>query len=95
MTLEDSHTLDELRAAFEDGYAEQYLIPIDEALLQFQAVIVDPATAKRIQQGNAIVCGREYSTALLRAYTDGGELIALLERGRPPDEWNPKKVFTA
>lgn len=92
-TLEDSHTLDQLHDAFEGGYAERYLIPIDEALLQFEAVIVDPATAKRIQQGNALTCGREVSTPLLRVYSTTGELIALLERGRARDEWKPRKVF--
>lgn len=92
-TLEDSHTLDDLRGAFEGGYAERYVVPIDEALLQFEAVVVEPAIAKRIQQGNAITCGREYSTSLLRAYSTGGELVALLERGNAADEWKPKKVF--
>ena len=92
-TLDEAHTLDEMRAAFEDGYAERFLIPIDEALLQFEAIMLDPATAKRIQQGNALTCARDYSSALLRAYSAEGELIALLERGSTQDEWKPKKVF--
>ncbi|HEX7589239.1 MAG TPA: tRNA pseudouridine(55) synthase TruB, partial [Anaerolineae bacterium] len=50
-TLEQSHSLDEIGAAFADNYAEKYLLPLDEALLQFQAVVVDPATTKAIQQG--------------------------------------------
>ncbi|HEX7587539.1 MAG TPA: hypothetical protein VF478_04420, partial [Anaerolineae bacterium] len=78
---------------FADGYAEKYLLPIDEALLQFQAVVVDPATTKAIQQGKALFCGRKYSSSLLRAYSTGGDLIAVLERGRAPDEWKPRKVF--
>ncbi|MDE3090508.1 MAG: tRNA pseudouridine(55) synthase TruB, partial [Chloroflexota bacterium] len=57
-TLDDAHTLDELSGAFDGGSAERYLIQIDEALLEFQAVIVDAATAKRLEQGNAITCGR-------------------------------------
>ena len=92
-TLDESHSLDELGVAFADHYAEKYLLPIDEALLQFQAVVVGAATAQGIQQGKAIVCGREYSTPLLRAYSASGDLIALLERGRASDEWKPKKVF--
>ena len=92
-TLNDSHTLEELSAAFNDHYAEKYLLPIDEALLDFQAVVVDAATAKAIQQGKALACGRKYTTSLLRAYSGSGDLIAVLERGRAPDEWKPKKVF--
>jgi tRNA pseudouridine55 synthase len=91
--LDESHTLDELSAAFDRGYADEYVLPIDEALLQFEAVIVDAATAKGIQQGKAFRCGREYSSSLLRAYSSAGELIALLERGSVQDEWKPKKVF--
>ncbi len=91
--LADAHTLDQLREAFEGGYAERYLLPLDEALLRFQAVIIDADTARRVQQGKPLTCGREYSTALLRAYSTGGELVALLERGNAADEWKPKKVF--
>jgi tRNA pseudouridine55 synthase len=92
-TLNEAHSLEELGAAFADHYAEKYLLPIDEGLLQFQAVVVDATTAKGIQQGKAFVCGREYATPLLRAYSAGGDLIALLERGRATDEWKPRKVF--
>ncbi len=94
-TLGEAHTLDELRAAFEGGYAERFLLPIDEALLQFEAVVLDAATAKRIQRGNALTCAREFSSSLLRAYSADGELIALLERGSAPAEWKPKKVFVS
>ncbi len=91
--LEESHTLDQLREAFAGGYAERYLLPLDEALLRFQAVIIDSDTARRVQQGKPLTCGREYSTALLRAYSTSGELVALLERGTAADEWKPRKVF--
>ncbi len=94
-SLNEAHTLDELRAAFEDGYAARFLMPMDEALLQFEAIMLDPTTVQRIQQGNALTCARDYSTSLLRAYTPDGELIALLERGHGPDEWKPKKVFAS
>jgi tRNA pseudouridine55 synthase len=93
-SLDDSITPDQLRDAFAGGYAEQYLIPLDEALLQFQAVIVDPTTAKQIQQGIALTCGRAFATPLLRVYSSRGDFIGLLERGDAPDVWKPKKVFS-
>lgn len=92
-TLENSVPLDQLRDAFANNFAEPYLNPIDEALLQFEAIVVDPGTVKRIQQGSALVCERPYSTPLLRVYSTLGELIALMERGSAPDSWKPKKVF--
>jgi tRNA pseudouridine55 synthase len=91
--LEDSVGLDRLREAFENGFASQYFIPIDEALLQFEAIVVDNGTAKRIQQGSMLVSDEEHATPLLRAYNGGGELVALLERGSASREWKPKKVF--
>lgn len=92
--LDDAVALDELTAALEAGYVERYLHPLDEALLHFEAVIVNAELAKQLEQGKTLDCGREYSTPLLRAYTTDGECIALLERGNAPDIWKPKKVFT-
>ncbi len=92
-SLDDSVALDELCNAFANGYAEKYLNPLDEALLQFQAVVVDDAAAKQIQQGSSLTCGGEYSTSLLRAYSAAGEFVALLEHGSAPDIWKPRKVF--
>ena len=92
-TLDDAHTLDEIRDAFEGGYIERYLHPLDEGLLQFEAIILDPGTAKRIAQGIPLTCRREFTTPLLRAYSTDGEIIALLERGNTENTWKPKKVF--
>jgi tRNA pseudouridine55 synthase len=94
-TLADSITLDRLRDAFLHGYAGQLMSPLDEALLQFEAVILEPDVAQRVQQGNALACEREYSTPLLRAYSTRGELVALLERGEGPGFWKPRKVFVS
>ncbi|MBM3129060.1 MAG: tRNA pseudouridine(55) synthase TruB [Chloroflexi bacterium] len=93
--LDDAITLDELRAAFENKSAEHYLNPLDEALLQFQAVVVTEEIARRVMLGNSVNCEREYATRLLRAYAPSGQCIALLERGRRAGEWKPQKVFAS
>lgn len=92
-SLDTAITLDVVRDAFANHYIEQFLHPLDEALLQYEAIIVEPGIVKRIQQGNPLVCEREYSTPLLRVYSTRGELIALMERGSSPDTWKPRKVF--
>jgi tRNA pseudouridine55 synthase len=92
-TLQDSITLDQLRDAIASGFAEPYLHPLDEAVLQFDAIVLDTATVKNIQQGKSFYCGREFATPLLRVYSTEGIFIALLERGDAHDEWKPKKVF--
>ena len=93
-SLDDSVTLDALREAFAGGYAERHLIPMDDALLNFEAIVIDPQTATSIQQGRALSCGRTFTTPLLRAYSTTGEFIALLERGQEAGIWKPKKVFS-
>ncbi len=53
-TLEESLTLEELAQALVDGSWVHYLYAPDEALLDRQAVIVGPATEKRILQGQML-----------------------------------------
>lgn len=93
-SIDDAVSLDQLREAFANSYAEKYLGPLDEALLQFQAIVVDDATQKQIEQGIALTCGADYTSPLLRAYSTSGDCIALLERGNAPDLWKPRKVFS-
>lgn len=93
-TIEEAVTLDQLRDAFANGYAENYLNPLDEALLQFPAIVVNDAAKKQIEQGVALTCGAEYTMPLLRAYSAAGECVALLERGNTAHHWKPKKVFS-
>jgi tRNA pseudouridine55 synthase len=91
--LENTIGLDRLKDAFANHFAEQFLNPIDEALLQFEAIVVEPGIVKRIQQGSPLICEREYSTPLLRVYSTRGELIAIMEPSGEPGTWKPKKVF--
>jgi tRNA pseudouridine55 synthase len=92
-TLDAAASLDQIHDAFTNQYVEQFLHPVDEALLQFQAIVVEPGIVKRIQQGNPLVSEGAFTSPLLRVYSTRGELIALLEPGRAPNEWKPKKVF--
>ncbi len=91
--IEDSIALDQLRQAFTDGRGGQVLLPLDRALQHFEALTIEPAAAKRIQQGQPFICERDFSTPLVRAYSARGELVALLERGDARNVWRPKKVF--
>ena len=93
--LDDAITLDQLRDAFGNKSAEHFLNPLDEALLQFQAVVVTEEIARRLSLGKILNCERDYATPLLRVYAPDGQCIALLERGRTPGEWKPHKVFAS
>jgi len=91
-SLSDAIALDDLRGALDAGFAERYIYPLDDALLQYEAIIVEPQLAKDIQQGKSLNCGREFATPFLRAYTADGDFIAILER-RSAEMWKPRKVF--
>ena len=93
--LDDAITLDQLRDAFEKKCAEHYLNALDEALLQFQAVVVTEEIARRVSLGKILNCERDYSTPLLRVYAPNGQCVALLERGKQAGEWKPHKVFAS
>ena len=92
-SLDDALPLDQVCHALADDSIERHLIPMDEALLEFEAIVVDPPTAKQIQNGIPLNCERTFDSALLRAYSTNGEFIALMERGKEPGTWKPKKVF--
>lgn len=89
-TLEEATTLQEVEEAFHDGSWGLLTHPIDEALLQFEALILDEEEEKRVRHGQS-TSGEPRETPFLRAYSTSGEFIALLafEEGL----WQPKKVF--
>ena len=93
-TLEDALTLEEFAESFSQGRWRDLLHPIDEALLGFDAMVVDRDAEYKIRHGQEIE-GKELvvSTALCRAYSPVGDLIGLLERDPRTGLWQPRKVF--
>ncbi len=89
-TLEESLTLEELERVAAEGKLESHLLPMDRALEQFQALALQAAEARAVQQGRTIP-SRGERDSLVRAYDDRGRLIALLEPAGPV--LKPKKVF--
>jgi len=92
-TLEKAVSLDELAEAFAQGSWQEIVHPIDEALLDFEPMVVDAQTEKRIRHGQQVQ-GPD-SPDLRRAYSQKGELIAILRHDPQTGHWQPKKVFKA
>jgi tRNA pseudouridine55 synthase len=90
-TLEEAVSLDELAEAFAEGNWQRFSHPLDEALLDFEPVVVDAETEKRIRHGQQVE-GPD-SPGLRRAYSRTGELIAILRYDPQTGLWQPKKVF--
>jgi tRNA pseudouridine55 synthase len=96
-TLEESVSLERLEEAFRHGEEAAYLLPADEALLDWPAMIVGARNAQRIRQGQAVVGEPPAGsgTALCRAYSLDGDFLAIMAYHPASKRWRPKKVFAA
>jgi tRNA pseudouridine55 synthase len=96
--LEDAVSLERLEEAFEHGHEDRYLLPVDEALLDWPALIVGTHDAQRIVQGQAIsgeppANGDRGERVLARAYSCDGDFLAIMAYHPEMERWRPKKVF--
>ncbi len=95
-TLEEAVSLERLEEAFQHGQEGDYLLPMDEALLDWPAMVLGGEEAQRISQGQAVM-GRppaeDKGTALCRAYSSDGDFLAILAFQPETGMWQPKKVF--
>jgi tRNA pseudouridine55 synthase len=105
-TLDDSLTLEALAEALEDGSWVNYLYAPDEALLDRMAVILGPASEKRLLLGQSLhfpppstVSAAEEAqtpeTPLLRAYSTDGRFLGILSWQPEAASWHPQKVLNS
>ncbi len=92
-TLRNAVPLADLQKAFEEGTWFQYLIPAAEALNEYEEVFLDMETEADILHGRRIAAEDGSHSAMGKAVSEQGELIALLEYVPETREWKPKKVF--
>lgn len=96
-TLEDSATLERLEEAFRHGVEHDYLIPLDEALLDWPAMVVGVDDARRVVQGQAIhgdpcLAGGD-GNEFCRVYALEGDFLAIVRYHPQTGLWRPRKVF--
>ncbi len=97
-TLEDAVSLECLEEAFEHGQEDRYLLPLDEALFDWPAIVVGADDARRIRHGQSVLGGpppggNGREPALSRAYDLDGDFLAILSYDLEAERWRPKKVF--
>ena len=98
-TLDKAVSLDELA----QGDWREFIHPLDEALLDFEPIVVDAQAETRIRHGQQVeapplpspIAGKEKWEEFRRAYSEEGRLIAILRHDPQTGLWQPKKVFTA
>jgi len=96
-TLEEATSLERLEEAFRHGQEEQYLLPVDEALLDWPAIIVDSDEKQRLVQGQSIpaLVRNTPDGGWARAYSSDGDFLAIVVYEEGAGRWRPKKVFYA
>lgn len=101
--LADAVTLDEIEQAADAGDWERLLYPIDAALMELPAVVLDPIQEEAVSHGQSVQSGIEgdgsreplAEAAEVRAYNRDGELIALMSYEAILGRLNPIRVLTA
>lgn len=91
-TLRDSTPLNKLRQAFDDGSWYQYLIPAAEALSDWPSIELTQEQVEDVHHGHRIPAEPD-SPKQVRAISEQGELVALLELMEEEMVWQPRKVF--
>jgi tRNA pseudouridine55 synthase len=96
-SLEGAASLARLEEAFRHGQEKGYLIPLDEALLDWPAIVVGSDDARRLANGQAIVAdprprGTD-DTGMCRAYSIEGQFLAIVAFEPKASRWQPRKVF--
>jgi tRNA pseudouridine55 synthase len=96
-TLQGAVSLERLEEAFRHGQESTYLMPLDEALLDWPAVVVGGDEARSLAHGQAISADPAMENArsgdLYRAYSLDGQFLAVLKFDSSAHRWQPRKVF--
>ena len=99
-SLDDAVSVPQLEAAFEHGYWQRFIYPIDVVLLNWAAVVVDGATEEDIKNGRPLVL--ENGSGLpspvygnhCRVYNRDGSFLGMLYFDAERGQWQPEKVFS-
>lgn len=102
-SLETAVSLGRLEEAFEHGQEERYLLAMDEALLEWPAIILGANETSLVRNGQGVarsapeIAGGQPGgePALARAYSPDGDFVAVVRHDEATGLWRPKKVFQA
>jgi len=107
-TLRDAVPLRQLQDAFLAGEWYRFLIPAAEALGDWPGIELTGEQVEKVRHGHRIPADKnvdeltdpqnqpntdEDSLPMIRAITEQGDLVAILEHVEEDQEWKPKKVF--
>lgn len=94
--IKEGVTVPQLEEAFQRGYWQDLLYPIDVALLHLTAVILGEDHERSLRSGRPLELGQlqgKDQAQLCRAYSLDGRIIGVLWFDPERSLWQPKKVF--
>jgi tRNA pseudouridine55 synthase len=91
-TLRDAIPLRKLQEAFETNSWYQYLIPAADALSDWNSITLSNEEVEAVKHGLRIP-REEGFEKMVRAITEQGELVGLMEYDPDNKEYQPRKVF--
>lgn len=94
-TVEAASDLAIIVEAIEEEWWMLLIHPLDEALLDYEAMIVDESTEETIRHGQMVEAQKPINTPYARAYSKDGRFIAVMRYEEWADKWQPSKVFAA
>lgn len=94
-TVEDASELDKVTQALEEGWWMLLIHPLDEALLDYEALIVDRQNEERIRHGQMIEAPQPAGTPYARVYSQDGHFLAVVRYDGWTRKWHPSKVFAS
>jgi tRNA pseudouridine55 synthase len=92
-TLKDAIPLRKLTESFDNNSWYQYLIPAAEALSDWPSITLSNEEVDAVRHGHRVP--KESVGQMVRAITEQGELVALMEFDVESGEYQPRKVFFA
>lgn len=97
-SIEDCHSLEEIKTAYENGEAEKLIIPIENCFSCYQKITVTPAQAKRFSNGGELSRDRlkcDCSEGIYRVFSPENKFLGLGEIEKDSDALKVKKVFVS
>jgi tRNA pseudouridine55 synthase len=100
-TIEEALTLSQLEEAFQQGYGEKYLYPLDFALLSINAIVVNEERRCSLIHGAPITLETEPEAGSAafpaksrsRVYTADGSFLGMIMYDPETSRWWPEKIF--
>jgi tRNA pseudouridine55 synthase len=91
-SIEQCHTLEQITDDVAAQSLAQFVLPMDLAVQQFDAVMLDTKLARDVRNGLFVPAPTNLTTPLVRAYDEHNNFFALLERVSDK-QLKPKKVL--